>query len=329
MINPIALKILQPVIRCRTRRASAPAADQQLPAPRRRARSTARTTTSRSTSTAPRAPDLGQVQLHGRGRRRPDQLPRSRSERHGRRRVHEGLSGDRRSDVDAVADAADGHDVRVRAAESGRCSARTSTPATSASTCSASPAPTTRASATSAMPAIRSLQHRLQRARQPRRLEPDLPRRADVFAGDEPHEGQGPPRLPRRLLRELPVPRSLAAGNRQPARQLRLHGNTTALRGGQTAELLQRVRGVPARPVGERQQERAERADDRARVAARAVLPRSLDAHAQADARPRPAVGVLPDHAPRRRARPRSARSRHRSKSILVAGAAATRRTTG
>ena len=66
----------------------------------------------------------------------------------------------------------------------------------------------------------------LQRARQPRRLEPDLPRRADVLAGAQRHEDEGAPRLPRRLLPELPVPRSLAAGNRQPARPLRLPART-------------------------------------------------------------------------------------------------------
>ena len=38
------------------------------------------------------------------------------------------------------------------------------------------------------------------------------------------HEDQGPARFPRRLLPELPLPRSLAAGDRQPARQVRLHG---------------------------------------------------------------------------------------------------------
>ena len=43
--------------------------------------------------------------------------------------------------------------------------------------------------------------------------------------------------------------------------------------------------------VGTRQQERAERADDRARVAARAVLPRPVDRERQADARSRAAVG--------------------------------------
>ena len=40
----------------------------------------------------------------------------------------------------------------------------------------------------------------------------------------EHHEGQGPARLPRRLLPELPLSRSLAAGNRQSARAVRLHG---------------------------------------------------------------------------------------------------------
>ena len=42
------------------------------------------------------------------------------SERRGRRRLHEGLLADRGSDVDAQADAAPRHDVRVRAPEAGR-----------------------------------------------------------------------------------------------------------------------------------------------------------------------------------------------------------------
>ena len=54
--------------------------------------------------------------------------------------------------------------------------------------------------------------------RQPRRLEPHLPRRADLLDRGEPLEDERAPRFPRRLLPELPVPGPLAAGNRQPAR---------------------------------------------------------------------------------------------------------------
>ena len=62
--------------------------------------------------------------------------------------------------------------------------------------------------------------------RQPRRLEPDLPRRAHLFARHERHQGRRPPRHPRRLLPELPLSRSLAAGNRQPARAFHLQRRT-------------------------------------------------------------------------------------------------------
>ena len=55
------------------------------------------------------------------------------------------------------------------------------------------------------------------------------------------------------------------------------------------------------------EQERPERADDRARVAALAVHPRPVDANSEADARPRHALRALSDHAPCRRPRPRSA----------------------
>ena len=75
---------------------------------------------------------------------------------------------------------------------------------------------------------------------------------------------EGPPRLPRRLLPELPLPRSLAAGNRQPARATSTStANTTGLQRRPDHQLLQPVRVVPARSGRHRQQERAERADDR------------------------------------------------------------------
>ena len=40
----------------------------------------------------------------------------------------------------------------------------------------------------------------LQRGRQSRRVESDLPRRAHLLTVDEPHEDEGTPRPPRRLL---------------------------------------------------------------------------------------------------------------------------------
>ena len=65
-----------------------------------------------------------------------------------------------------------------------------------------------------------------QRRRQPRRLEPDLPRRADLLAGDQPDEDEGTPRSPRRLHPQLLLPRSLAARDRQPARPVRFQRRT-------------------------------------------------------------------------------------------------------
>ena len=43
----------------------------------------------------------------------------------------------------------------------------------------------------------------------------------------EHDQAEGAARFPRRLFHELHVPRPLAAGNRQPARAIRVHGNTT------------------------------------------------------------------------------------------------------
>ena len=86
-------------------------------------------------------------------------------------------------------------------------------------------------------PALRGLpavRHRLQRRRQPRRLEPDLPRRADLHAGHQHEQDEGASRYPRRISDELLLPRSLAARDRQPARAVRLQrrddGVSTAAR---------------------------------------------------------------------------------------------------
>ncbi len=64
-------------------------------------------------------PDLGQVQLLQRRRGRPDELPRTRSECHRRRRIHQGVVGHGWPDLDVHSDLADGHDVRVCPAEAG------------------------------------------------------------------------------------------------------------------------------------------------------------------------------------------------------------------
>ncbi|PYQ70439.1 MAG: hypothetical protein DMG01_27495, partial [Acidobacteria bacterium] len=149
----------------------------------------------------------------------------------------------------------------------------------------------------------------LQPTGQPRRLEPDLPRRADVLDCHQPHQGCGAARLPRRVLPEFPVSRSLAAGNRQPPRTIPFQREHDRAARRPDRQLLQRVCLVS--PWGGRQspKERAERADDVARVAARPVLPRPMDADHEADAGPRAPVGGVPDHASRRRAGARPARS--------------------
>ncbi len=77
-------------------------------------------------------------------------------------------------------------------------------------------------------------------------------------------------------------------------------GAATARSRGPDLQLLQPLRRLPAGPELRGQQERAGRGDDHARVAARAVHSRPVERQRQADARPWPAVGVLPDHAPGR-----------------------------
>ena len=98
--------------------------------------------------------------------------------------------------------------------------------------------------------------------------------------------------------RRLPAPRQLAAGTGEPARTVRLRQQRHEDVRHRLAdrELLQPVRGVPARPRGHRAQELSVRAVHRPRVAACDVLPRSLDGEPEAHARSRRALGVLPDH---------------------------------
>ena len=187
----------------------------------------------------------------------------------------------------------------------------TSRPATSASTCSASPAPTIRAPATRATPGIRSsTSPRFSAVGNRDGWNPIFRDERTYSTVDERHEDEGTARHPWRLSDELPLSRSLAAGNRQPARRVRLQRrHVPALRRRPADEqLLQRSSRRSCSAWSARQQERAERADDGARVAARALRPRPLDANTEADVRPRAAVGALPDHASRRRPRPRSAR---------------------
>ena len=101
-----------------------------------------------------------------------------------------------------------------------------------------------------------------------------------------------------------------------PRGNFTFNGNTTGLRGGQTTNFYNQFASFLLGYVGNVEQERAERADDVTRVAARALRPRSVERQLQTDARSRPALGVLPDHAQGRRPRSRSPRSveprRHR-----------------
>ena len=215
----------------------------------------------------------------------------------GRRRLHEGLLAHGRSDVDAQADAAPRHDVRVRAAEAGRLG-----------------------------PDFNAGNFGLDVL--------GIPGTNDQGIGDQRYAGYpvfntglsavgnrdgwnpifrdertyslaanlakltGRHDYPRRLQRQFPVPRPLAAGKQQPARQLQLRQQRDAAEraGAQTVEPLQQLRGVHDGPDVERRQERAERADDRPRVAARAVRPRQLDRQPEAHRESRAAVGVLPHH---------------------------------
>ena len=151
----------------------------------------------------------------------------------------------------------------------------------------------------------------------------------------EHHQGEGPARFPRRLLPELPLPRSLAAGNRQPARPVRLQlPNTTGLRGGaRRANFYNAYASFLLGLVGS-----ANKSVQNELMTARewqhALYFRDRwTPNAEADAGSRPAVGALPDHAPRRRPRPRSARSRNpdfaRQLDVIVAGRGGNPQTNG
>ena len=124
-----------------------------------------------------------------------------------------------RHDLDAHADDDDGHHVRVLAAGPGGARSRLPATATTAWTCWAFLARTTRASAIQRYAGYPQFNTGFSAARQPRRLESDLPRRAHVLAGGERHQAEGASRSARRLLPQLHVSRPLAAGDRQPARQ--------------------------------------------------------------------------------------------------------------
>ena len=216
-----------------------------------------------------------------------------------RRRQHQGLPVDDRPYVDTQPDAVDGHAPSASRGRSRKCSVRTSTPATSASTSSGFRAPTIRASAISATPAIRS-------------STPASARSATAMAGIRSTATSGPIRIATNITK-VKGRHDLRGGyflnflyldhwqpeTGNPRGRFDFNGGTTALRGGPDEQLLQPVRLVPARPGRHRQQERSERADDRARVAARACTVRDRwTPTSKPHAGSRTAMGVLPDHAP-------------------------------
>ncbi len=225
------------------------------------------------------APDLGQVQHARRGRGRPDLLPRPRSELGPGRRVHQGVHGHRRPDLDARTDARVGHDRRLLAAGSEVVWRGLLHRQLSASTRWASRAPTIRGPATSGMPGYPQFATGFSTLGNNDGWTPVWRDERVTLDRHERDEGQGPPRPACRLLDELPVPQSLAAGTRQPARPLRvLAGNTTALRGtgAQTANFYNTYASFLLGPGQQRAQERPERAADRPRMAARPVRPRPV-----------------------------------------------------
>ena len=92
---------------------------------------------------------------------------------------------------------------------------------------------------------------------------------------------------------ELPLPRSLAAGDRQPARPVHFNGDDDGAARRRPAANFYNQYASFLLGLSARQQERAERADDRARMAARPVRARPVDAQPEADVRPGPALRAL------------------------------------
>ena len=76
-------------------------------------------------------------------------------------------------------------------------------------------------------------QHRIQRRGQPRRLEPDFPRRAHVFGRIEPVEDEGASRSAHWLYRELPVLDHWQPESGNPRGNFNFEYNATTLSGGQ------------------------------------------------------------------------------------------------
>ena len=199
----------------------------------------------------------------------------------GRRRLHEGLPGHGRPDLDAHADDADGHDVRVLAAESARATVRTSRPATSASTSLGIPGTNDQG--------IGSIQ----------RGTPAIPQFNTGFSAVGNRDGWNPIFRDERTyslatnITKVKGRHDIRGGylmnffyldhwqpeTGNPRGEFDFNGAATALNGGaQTNNFYNQYASFLLGLRRQRQQERAERADDRARVAARAVRPRPVDA---------------------------------------------------
>ena len=171
--------------------------------------------------------------------------------------------------------------------------------------------------------------HGLHSARQLRRLDADLPRRAHLLVHDQRDEDHG-----RHEFRGGYIVNYLWLNHWQPeidnprGRFDFTTRSITALHGGaQAANFYNPYAAFLLGLPGTVSKSVQVRGDDRPRVAARAVRPRPLDVNRQADARSRRALGVLPDHA----AAPIAASSAStcRRWTCCSAAAAATRRTSG
>ena len=110
--------------------------------------------------------------------------------------------------------------------------------------------------------------------------DPGRARRAHLRVCRQPHEAPGRPRVPGRVLAQSSCGWTTGSRSSGTGRAAELDGATNATapqRRHADGQLLQRVRGVPARPRSDaRRQERPERADDHARVAARHLRARSV-----------------------------------------------------